>query len=83
MLIFPPFSPNIKIFNSVTNNYTNLDMKDYVEYLRLMIDSNLSWKYHTELICYKVSRSFGSIAKMQHYIPRRLLLQINNSLIVL
>ena len=81
-LIFPPFSPNIKIFNSVTNNYTNLDMKDYVKYLRLMIDSNLSWKYHTELICYKVSRSLGIIAKIQHYIPRRLLLQIYNSLIV-
>lgn len=71
------------VFPITRVNFTNLDMKDYVEYLRLMIDSNLSWKYHTELICYKVSRSFGSIAKMQHYIPRRLLLQINNSLIVL
>ena len=47
-----------------------------------MIDSNLSWKYHTELICYKVSRSLGIIAKIRHYIPRRLLLQMCNSLIV-
>ena len=69
-------------FNSVTNNYTNLDMEVYVKYLRLMFDSNLSWKYHTELICYKVSRSLGIIAKIRHYIPRRLLLQIYNSLIV-
>ena len=51
-LIFPPFSPNIKIFNSVTNHYTKLGMKDYVKYLGLMIDSNLSWKYHNEFICY-------------------------------
>ena len=34
------------------------------------------------MICYKVSRSLGIIAKIQHYIPRRLLLQIYNSLIV-
>ena len=77
-----PFIPKINIFNPATNKYTNLDMKDYVKYLGVMIDSNLSWKYHTEFICHKVSRSIGIIAKIRHYIPRRLLLQIYNSLIV-
>ena len=70
-LIFPPFCPNIKIFNSVTSNYTNLDMKDHVKYLGLMIDTNFLWKYHTEFICYKVSRSLGIIAKIRQYIPRK------------
>ena len=47
-----------------------------------MIDSNLSKKYRREFICYKVSRSLGIIANIRQYIPRRLFLQIYNSLIV-
>lgn len=56
-------------------------MKDYVKYLSLIIDSNLSWKYHTESICLKISKSIG-IAKIRHYVPRRVLLSVYNSLIV-
>ena len=36
-----------------------------------MIDSNLLWKYH-----------IGIIAKIRHYVPRRVLLSVYNSLIV-
>ena len=36
-----------------------------------MIDSNLSWKYHIESICHKISKSIGIIAKIRHYVPRR------------
>ena len=41
-----PFIPRIRILDSVTNTYANLEMKDYVKYLGFMIDSNLSWKCH-------------------------------------
>ena len=68
--------------DSVTNTYANLEMKDYVKYLGLMIDSNLSWKYHIESICHKISKSIGIIAKIRHYVPRRVLLSVYNSLIV-
>ena len=77
-----PFIPRIRIFDSVTNTYANLEMKDYVKYLGLMIDSNLSWKYHIESICHKISKSIGIIAKIRHYVPRRVLLSVYNSLIV-
>ena len=62
-----PFIPRIRILDSMTNTYTNLEMKDYVKYLGLLIDSNLSWKYHIESICHKISKSIGIIAKIQHY----------------
>ena len=77
-----PFIPRIRILDHVTNSYANLEMKDYVKYLGLMIDSNLSWKYHIESICHKISKSIGIIAKIRHYVPRRLLLSVYNSLIL-
>ena len=77
-----PFIPRIIILDSMTNTYANLEMKDYVKYLGLMIDSNLSWKYHIESICHKISKSIGIIAKIRHYVPRRVLLSVYNSLIV-
>ena len=51
-------------------------MKDFVKYLGITIDSELSWKHHFNFICHKISRSLGIIAKMRHYIPRRLLLNL-------
>ena len=69
-----PFIPRIRILDSVTNTYANLEMKDYVKYLGLMIDSNLSWKYHIESICHKITKSIGIIAKIRYYVPRRVLL---------
>ena len=70
-----PFIPRIRILDSVTNTYANLEMKDYVKYLGLMIESNLSWKYHIESICHKISKSIGIIAKIRHYVPRRVYFQ--------
>ena len=46
----------------MTNAYANLEMKDYVKYLGLMIDSNLSWKYHMESI--KSIRIMGRIMRI-------------------
>ena len=77
-----PSIPRIRSLDSVTNDYTNLEMKDYVQYLGFTIDSNLPWKYHIESICHKISKSIGVIAKIRHYVPRRVLRSVYNSLIV-
>ena len=77
-----PFIPGIRIFDPVTNTYANLEMKGYVKYLGLIIDINLSWKYHIESICHKISNSIEIIAKIRHYVSRRvLLLGVSNGLI--
>ena len=69
------FIPRIRILDSVINACENLEMKDCVKYLGLMIDSNLSWKYHRESIGHKISRSMGIIAKIRHYVSRRVYVQ--------
>ena len=76
-----PFIPQIKIFNPTLNTRVILEMKDFVKYLGIMIDSELSWKHHIDFICHKISRSVGIIAKMRHYIPRHLLLNLYHALI--
>lgn len=78
-----PFVPQLTIFVPATNTFTNLEMKGPVKYLGVLIDSDLSWKYHIDHICHKVSKSIGVIAKLRHYVPRRLLLNIYHTLIVL
>ena len=75
-----PLIPRIRFLDCVTNTYANLVMK--VKYVGLMIDSNLSRKYHIEPICHKISKSIGIIAEIRHYVPRRVLLSVYNSLIV-
>ena len=56
-------------------------MKDFVKYLGIiMIDSEPSWKHHIDFICHKISRSVGKTAKMRHYIPRHLLLNLYHAL---
>ena len=37
-----PFVPQVKIFNPTSNTQTSLEIKDFVEYLGIMIDSDLS-----------------------------------------
>ena len=75
------FIPQINVFNSVTNTQTCLEMKNFVKCLGMLIDSDLSWKYHTDYICHKVGKSIGIVDILRHYIPQRLLFNIYHTLI--
>ena len=44
------FQPKISIFDNEKNMSVPLDCKDYVKYLGILIESNLSWKIHIEYI---------------------------------
>ena len=58
-----------------------LDCKDYIKYLGILIDFNLSWKIHIEYIVLKISKTVGLIAKLRHFLPLHTLLHIYQSLI--
>ena len=67
--LFPPYQktvsyyPNIRIFDSEKNGQVSLESKDYMRYLGVIIDKNLSWKFHVDAVANKISKIVGLIAK--------------------
>ena len=45
-------------------SYSPLECKDYVKYLGILIDKNLIWKGHIDLIALKLSKTIGMIATL-------------------
>ena len=62
------YQPKLVIFDNEQNK------KVALEYLGILIDKNLSWKYHIDHITIKVSRTVGLIAKLRHFLPTYTLL---------
>ena len=65
-----------------TNSCISLEEKEYVKYLGVLIDSNLTWKYHIRHITFKISKSIGIIAGLRHFVPKSTLLHIYQSLVL-
>ena len=88
-IIFHPYQKrlnydvNIKILDSRVNKYFNLERKEYIKYLGVMIDNHLSWKHHINYVALKISRNIGILAKLRHFVPPKTLFGIYNSLIFL
>ena len=61
--------------------YVRLEPKVYIKYQGVLIDQNLSLKYHIDSIVTKISKNVGLIAKQRHSVPRPILLNICKSLI--
>ena len=78
----PALKPKIVVYDNVLSKSVNLECKDSVKYLGVLIDCSLSWKFHIEHIVVKISRFFGIIAKLRHFVPRNTLLRIYQSLIL-
>ena len=75
------YQPKLCMFDNEKNKYVSLESKVYIKYLGVLIDQNLSWKYHIDSIVTKISKNVGLIAKLRHSVPRPILLNIYNSLI--
>ena len=87
-VIFHPYQksvdylPQLKIFDTDTNQYVSLEMKNYVKYLGILIDKNLSWKIHIDNVATKLSKTVGLIAKLRHFVSQHTLLNIYHALIL-
>ena len=67
------YQPKICTFDNEKNKYVSLEFKVYMKYLSVLIDQNLSLKYHIDSIVTKISKKFGLIAKLRHSVPRAIL----------
>ena len=86
-VIFHPYQKKldrdamIKIFDIHTKEFVLLDQKTYIKYLGILIDSNLTWKYHISYITSKISKTIGVIARLRHFVPSSTLLTLYRSLV--
>ena len=62
-------SVNILMFDNSNHILTSLECKDHVKYLGVLLDSQLSWKYHIDNVALKISRIIGVIARLWHLVP--------------
>ena len=86
-VIFRPYQKkqsyqvSLKVFDNNTNDFIEIESKEFVKYLGVIIDSNLTWKYHIDNIAYKISKAIGIIARLRHFVPVSTLKSIYRCLI--
>ena len=61
------YQPKICMFDNEQNKYVDLESKVYMKYLGVLIDKNLSWKYHIDAIATKISKNVGLIVQSIYY----------------
>ena len=52
----------------------------YVKFLGVLLDENLSWKYHIAELSKKLARTCGMFFKVRHFLPINILVCLYNSL---
>ena len=69
------------IFTSVHFDGEKIDVVDEFKYLRLIIDSNLTWKSHVNSLASKISPTIGVIRKIRYLVTKKVLMQLYYSYI--
>ena len=57
------------MFDNCTQIPTTLQCKDHVKYRGVLMDNNLSLKFHINNVALKVSRTVGVVARLRHFVP--------------
>ena len=58
----------------------NIIRVKYIKFLGVLVDEHLSWKFHLNELCKKLSRATGIFYKVRHYVPLQTLICLYNSL---
>ena len=79
------FEPRIKLSHNIyhpsNNKHKQLECREFVKYLGVLIDYKLSWNNHIDTIFLKISRTVGLLSKLRHFVPFSTLISIYHSLI--
>ena len=63
---------------SIALNNIAITKVDTFNYLGILLDSNLSWKSHTDMLVLKISTLIGVLHRVKKYFPKSILLTIYN-----
>ena len=72
-----------KIPNGIQINFDDISLVQCTncKYLGVLIDNNLTWKYHVRKVCNKISPVIGILTKIRHLMPFSILRQVYFTLI--
>ena len=77
----PDCTIQLEIYNNDLKKSVPLEQKTFVKYLGILIDNNLSWKYHIDYISSKVSKGIGIIlpvTMLYYHLVSSMMHDINN-----
>ena len=63
-------------------NNIKIEQVSNFTFLGIILDTSLSWKYHTKMIAIKISKIIGILHKLKYISPKEILLILYKSLIV-
>ena len=65
----------------VTLSLNGINQEFSIKYLRIIIDSNLSWKSQVSYIAKKIKRNIGILSKLRYYVNLDILVKLYYALI--
>ena len=78
--MFFAHTPKLYIYHPSSNKHKQLEFREFVKYLGVLIDYKLSWNNHIDTILLKISRTVGLLSKLRHFVPFSTLISIYHSL---
>ena len=68
-IIFHPYNKPIKQHVTIKINKKAINERKSIEYLGVLVDSSLSWKYQISNLTTKISRAIGIMYKLRPFLP--------------
>ena len=69
-MVFHPYQKDIsKLIPSLIINGIELERVDHIKCLGVILDENMSWKPHLDVLANKISKYTGILDKLKHYLP--------------
>ena len=69
-MVFHPYQKDIsKLIPSLIINVIELERVDHIKCLGIILDENMSWKAHLDMLANKIPKYTGILNKLKHYLP--------------
>jgi len=80
-MIFHTHQRKVNSLNIKINNVA-IEFVNSFNYLGIMLDSHLSWKFHIDMVSRKIAKTIGILCRLKNTVPTNVLFTLYNSLIL-